>query len=629
MDTNSQHQPFKVTETAMFTFEAGKYPTASGVYLMKGEQSTVFYVGKAKNLRSRLRGYFSEQGDNRPQIRFLLKRVCEIETIVTDTEKEALILENTLIKKYRPRYNINLRDDKTYLSLRLDPREEFPMLQLVRRVRRDGALYFGPYASSTAVRATLQEIYRIFPLRRHPWETCRSRTRPCLYYQIGQCSGPCHGKISAADYRRLVDGALALLSGRETEVLEALRRQMTAAAGRMAFEEAARLRDQLRAIEQTVERQKVVESGGGDQDVVGLHREGGEVEIAILFVREGKVIDRRSYNLEWRLDEEELLSTFLQRFYGREVCIPDRVLLPFLPEGSEVLADWLSEQRGKKVQVLAPQRGTRRELVALAARNAEESFRERGSRREAREGVLEEIVTRLQLSRFPHRIECFDISNVQGRFSVGSMAVLTDGEPDKGAYRHFRIRSVEGSDDYASLYEVLRRRLERGMSEALLPDFILMDGGKGQLTVVCTVLDELGLTGRIDVAGIAKSRVLANVRGKVVERSEERFFLPGRKNPVNLRQGSPALFMLERLRDEAHRFAITHHRKLRRRSSLGSVLEEIAGVGEKRRKALLRHFGSLKAIQAASLEELRAMPGMPAALAERIYAALQGDKAGG
>ncbi len=610
----------------MFTFEAAKYPTASGVYIMKGEQGTVFYVGKAKNLRSRLRSYFSEHGDSRPQIQFLLKRVCDIETIVTDTEKEALILENTLIKKYRPRYNINLRDDKTYLSLRLDPREEFPMLQLVRRVRRDGALYFGPYASSTAVRATLKEIYRIFPLRRHPFETCRRRTRPCLYYQIGQCSGPCHGKISAADYRRLVDGALALLSGRETEVVAALRRQMTVAAERMAFEEAARLRDQVRAIEQTVERQKVVESGGGDQDVIGLHREGGEVEIAILFVREGKVIDRRSYNLEWRLDEEELLSTFLQRFYGREVCIPDRVLLPFLPEGSEVLADWLGEQRGKKVQVLAPQRGARRELVALAARNAEESFRERGSRREARQGVLEEIATRLQLSRVPHRIECFDISNVQGRFSVGSMAVLTDGEPDKAAYRHFRIRSVEGSDDYASLYEVLRRRLERGVREEMLPDFILMDGGKGQLTVVCTVLDELGLAGRIDVAGIAKSRVMANVRGKVVERSEERFFLPGRKNPVNLRQGSPALFMLERLRDEAHRFAITHHRKLRRSSTLGSVLEEIPGIGEKRRKALLKHFGSLKAIQAATLDELRAMPGLPAGLAERLFAAFQERK---
>lgn len=607
----------------MFTFEAGKYPLASGVYLMKGEQGTVFYVGKAKNLRNRLRSYFSEQGDNRPQIRFLLKRVRDIETIVTDTEKEALILENTLIKKHRPRYNINLRDDKTHYSLRLDPREAFPTLQLVRRVRRDGALYFGPYASSAAVRATLKEIYRIFPLRRHPLESCRRRTRPCLYYQIGQCSGPCHGKISAADYGRLVDGALALLRGRETEVVASLRRQMAAAAARMDYEEAARLRDQLRAIEQTLERQKVVEAGGGDQDVVGLHREGGEVELAILFVREGKVIDRRSYNLEWRLDEDELLSSFLQRYYGREIFIPDRILLPFLPEDAEVLADWLSEQRGKKVELLAPQRGTRRELVGLAGRNAEESFRERGSRREARQGVLEEIAERLHLSRLPRRIECFDISNVQGRFSVGSMAVLTDGEPDKGAYRHFRIRSVEGSDDYASLYEVLRRRLERGLREESLPDFILMDGGKGQLAVLGTVLEELGLAERIDAAGIAKSRVMANVRGKLVERSEERFFLPGRKNPVVLRQGSPALFMLERLRDEAHRFAITHHRKLRRRSSLGSTLEEIPGVGEKRRKALLRHFGSLKAVQAASLDELRAMPGMPAALAEKIHAAMR------
>ncbi|MDK2849238.1 MAG: excinuclease subunit [Desulfuromonadales bacterium] len=610
----------------MFSFEATKYPTASGVYLMKGEEGKVFYVGKAKNLRNRLRSYFSEHGDNRPQIRFLLKRVRDIETIVTDTEKEALILENTLIKKYRPRYNINLRDDKTYLSLRLDPREEFPMLQLVRRVKRDGALYFGPYASSAAVRATLKEIYRIFPLRRHPLKTCRKRSRPCLYYQIGQCSGPCHGKISAADYRRLVEGARALLSGRESEVVESLRRQMAAAADRMAFEEAARLRDQLRAIEQTVERQKVVESGGGDQDVIGLHREGGEVELAILFVREGKVIDRRSYNLEWRLDEDELLSSFLQRFYGREVCIPDRVLLPFLPEDAEVLSEWLGEQRGRKVQVLAPARGARRELVALAARNAEESFRERGSRREARQSVLEEIAERLHLSRFPRRIECFDISNVQGRHSVGSMAVLTDGEPDKGAYRHFRIRSVEGSDDYASLFEVLKRRLERGVREDNLPDFILMDGGKGQLSVLGRVLEELGLKGQIDAAGIAKSRVQANVRGKMVERSEERFFLPGRKNPVVLRQGSPALFMLERLRDEAHRFAITHHRKLRRRSSLGSTLEDIPGIGEKRRKTLLRHFGSLKAVKSASLEELRAMPGLPSALAESLYHALHTQK---
>jgi excinuclease ABC subunit C len=389
------------------------------------------------------------------------------------------------------------------------------------------------------------------------------------------------------------------------------------------FEEAARLRDQIRAIEETTEQQNVVTAGGGDQDVVGLHREGGEVEVAVLFVREGKMIGRRSYNLEWRLAEEELLSSFLQEFYGREVFIPERLLLPLAIDDAETLADWLGERKGKKVHILVPERGTGRQLVDLARRNALESFRERGSRREARQEVLRDIAGRLHLKRFPRRVECYDISNVQGRFSVGSMVVLTDGEPDKAGYRHFRIRTVEGADDFASLYEVLKRRLTRGMEEDLLPDLILIDGGKGQLSVLTTVLEELSLADRIDAAGIAKSRVLANVRGHGVERSAERFFLPGRKNPVILRQGSPALFMLERLRDEAHRFAITHHRKLRNRSTLHSVLEDIPGVGAQRRKALLRHFGSLKKIQLASLEELEAMPGLSQALARRIHSALR------
>lgn len=603
-----------------------KFPAAAGVYLMKGGQGEVLYVGKAKNLRNRLRSYFSTQGDGRPHIRFLLKRVVAVETIVTDTEKEALILENTLIKQHRPRYNITLRDDKTYLSLRLDPAEEFPTLQLVRKVVRDGARYFGPYSSSAAVRATLKEIFRIFPLRRHPLEACRRRSRPCLYFQLGQCSGPCHGAISPEAYGQMVAGALALLSGRESEVLTLLRRRMAEAAGRMAYEEAGRCRDQIRAIEQTIERQKVVEAGAGDQDVVGLFRQGGEVEVALLCVREGKLIDRRSYVLEWRLAEEELLSAFLRQFYGREVFIPDRLLLPLLPEDAAALSEWLTESKGRKVEILAPQRGARRALVEMAARNAEESFRERGSRQEAREGVLRDIAERLQLDRLPRRMECFDISNVQGRFSVGSMAVLTDGEADKGAYRHYRIRTVSGSDDYAALYEVLGRRLQRGLQEQLLPDFILIDGGKGQLGVLQAVLEELQLADRIDAAGIAKSRVVANVRGKAVERSEERFFLPGRKNPVILPQGSPALFMLQGLRDEAHRFAITRHRKLRRRSTLTSVLEEIPGIGPRRRQALLRHFGSVKKIQAAGLEDLRAMPGLPAELAERLFAALHGSE---
>lgn len=601
-----------------------KYPTATGVYLIKGEGETVLYVGKAKNLRNRLRSYFSATGDKRTHIRFLMKRAREIETIVTDTEKEALILENTLIKKYRPRYNITLRDDKTYVSIRLDPREEFPALQIVRRVKKDGALYFGPFSSSTAVRETLKEIYRIFPLRHYPLETCRRRGRPCLFYQIGQCSAPCYGRISAQDYGVLVKGAVALLSGREKEVVAILRNKMKTAAAQLRFEEAARLRNQIRAVEQTVERQKVVAAGGGDQDVIGLHREGGEVEVAVLFIRQGKLIGRRSYTLEWRLAEEELLSSFLQQFYGREVFIPDQLLLPIALDDAAALTEWLCEQKGKKVSIQVPQRGYKLQLVELATRNASEAFRERGSRRKAREEVLREIGERLHLTKVPRRMECFDISNVHGRLSVGSMAVFVDGEPEKSAYRHFRIRTVMGTDDYASLYEILKRRLARGINEDILPDLILIDGGKGQLSILKAVVEELALAGRIEIASIAKSRVLANVRGKAVERSEERFFLPGRKNPVLLRQGSPALFMLERLRDEAHRFAITYHRKLRGKEALRSSLEDIPGVGPSRRKALIRHFGSLKKVREATLEELKRMPGLPEKVAEEIYGFLHG-----
>ncbi len=606
-------------------FDLKKIPTAPGVYLMKGDAGTVLYVGKAKNLRNRLRSYFSAAGDSRAHIRFLMARVRDIETIVTDTEKEALILENTLIKEHRPRYNINLRDDKTYVSLRIDLCEEFPALQVVRKVRRDGAQYFGPFSSSSAVRDTLKEIYRIFPLRHYPMKVCRQRGRPCLFFQIGQCSAPCHGRISAQGYRELVDGVIALLSGRESEVLQMLRQKMLTASSELRFEEAARLRDQISSIEQTVERQKVVTPAGGDQDVLGLHREGGEVEVVILFVRQGKLVDRRRFAIDWKLDEVELLSSFLQQFYGRDVVIPDQLLLPVLPEDAVSLADWLSDRKGRKVEVLAPQRGAKRELVELANRNALESFRERGSRREAIEGVLDEIRQRLHLARLPNRMECYDISNIQGQQSIGSMAVLVGGEPARGEYRQFKIRTVEGADDFASLYEVLHRRLRRGCDEGLLPDFILIDGGKGQLGVIDRVLDELGLAGRIDCAGIAKSRILANVRGRALERSEERFFLPGRKNPVLLRQGSPALFMLERLRDEAHRFAITQHRKLRTKIALSSVLEEIPGVGPARRKVLLRHFGSLKRIRGATLEELLAVPGLPEAVIRSMYFALHGD----
>ncbi len=609
----------------MLEIDLAKYPQAPGVYQMLGTDNEVLYVGKAKRLRTRLRNYFTPGGDGRLHIPLLMEKVTRIEVIVTDTEKEALLLENTLIKKYRPRYNIELRDDKTYVSVRIDLREEFPGLQVVRQVKNDGAHYFGPYSSAGAIRETLKEIYRIFPLRHAPMERCRKRGRPCLFYQIGQCSAPCHGQISPQEYGKLVDGVIQLLDGRESEVIKRLKERMFDASQQMRFEEAARLRDQIRSIEKSVEKQKVSDYGGGNQDVIGLHRDGGEVEVALLFIRQGKLIGHQGYTLEWKLDLDELLSGFLLEYYTRDVILPDQVLLPFELESAALLGEWLTEKRGKKVQLLAPQRGEKKRLCQLAQRNAEETYRLRGQKQQARKDVLQELQSKFHLDVLPQRIECYDISNVQGQLSVGSMVVLIAGEAAPAEYRRFRIKTVEGADDYASLTEVLRRRLERGIAEEKLPDMILIDGGKGQLGVLTSVLDEFRLRGRIGAVGIAKSRVMANVRGKVVERSEERFFLPGRKNPVNFRHGAAALYMLERLRDEAHRFAITYHRKLRSKANLRSSLEDIPGVGPARRKALLKHFGSLKKLRAASLPELLEMPGLPEALAQTIFAALHPD----
>jgi excinuclease ABC subunit C len=603
----------------VLTFDPRSQPAAPGVYLMKDDAGEVLYVGKAKDLRRRLRSYLKVGRDERPQVRFLLERATRVETIVTDTEKEALLLEDTLIKEHRPRYNIDLRDDKTFVSLRLDLREPFPAFEIVRRVHTDGARYFGPFTSAAAVRDTLKEIHRLFALRRFPLARCRRRSRPCLYHQMGQCSAPCHGLITPEGYRALVDGAVALLEGREADVLAVLRRRMAEAAAALHFEAAARLRDQIRAIEQTVERQKVVRHGRADQDVVGLHRAGGEVEVVVLFIRQGRLAGRRSYNLDWQGTDDRLLEEFLARYYGREVPVPDEVVLPLAIEGETALAEWLAERRGRKVRVVVPQRGERLELLALAARNAAESWQERGSRRAAREELLAELGRALQLDTPPRRIEGFDISTLQGRFTVGSMAVVLDGEPAPAEYRHFRVRTVAGADDYAALREVLQRRLVRGISERNLPDLLLIDGGRGQLGVAGAVLGELGLEGQVAVVGMAKSRVKANVRGKVVERSEERLFRPGRRNPMHLPQGSAVLFLLERLRDEAHRFAVTYHRKLRGKGQLASRLDDIPGLGRRRKETLLGHFGTVVKVQAASLEELRAVKGLPQAVAQQIY----------
>ncbi len=599
--------------------------TSCGVYLMYDGAGQVIYVGKARNLRARVRQYVRGD-DKRAQIQFLMQRAKRLETVLTDTEKEALILENTLIKKHKPRYNINLRDDKTYVSLRIDLNEEYPALQVVRRVKRDKALYFGPYASAGALKQTLKEIQRIFPLRRHAWTQCRRRERPCLFYQIGQCSAPCHGKIGHEEYRALVQGLIKFLSGRQTEVVEDLRHRMGEASAAMAFEEAARLRDQIAAIEETLEHQKVVSTDGADMDVIGMAHLEAEVELCMLCVRGGRLVSRRTFALRWIQPEDELLLEFLQRYYSRDPVIPPTILLPLQPHSHAVLQQWLEELRGAKVNLLVPQRGERRELVQLAQRNAAEHARVRGDQREARAAVLEQLRSALQLGRLPERMECYDISNTQGEHSVASMVVATNGEADTAEYRHYRIKTVVGADDYASMQEVLRRRLTRGVREGNLPDMILIDGGKGQLSSVGKVVEELGLEQELDLVSIAESRVKRNVRGHAVERSEERFFRPGRKNPIILRAGSAPLFMLERLRDEAHRFALTHHRRLRRKAGLESVLEQIEGIGPKRRVRLLRHFGSVAKIKKASLDELQQLDWLPQAAAQALHTYFNADE---
>ena len=603
----------------MAEIDLSKQPTSSGVYMMKSMEGEILYVGKAKNLRARLRSYLQSEKESRPQVKFLMQRTSAIETIVTDTEKEALILENTLIKQYRPRYNIHLRDDKTFVSVRIDLREDFPMLQMVRKVRNDGARYFGPFASASALRQTLKEIYRIFPLRHYPIGQCKQRGRPCLFYQIGQCSAPCHGLISQDAYHHLVRGVIAFMEGRQTDVIDFLKDRMQWASEQRQYEQAGFLRDQIRAIQATVEKQKSVRYQNVDQDIVGLSRRGGEVEFAMLFYRQGRLTARYHVNVNWQLDEDDLLMDFLMRFYDREVTIPDEIILPFSFEGMDSFAEWLGDRHRRKISVLVPQRGLRRSLVDLAHRNAEEAQKERARREETSLQVLAEIQKKLHLKRLPKRMECFDVSTLHGQATVASMAVVIDGEPARGEYRHFRIRQTVGMDDYAAVREVLQRRLQRGIQEARLPDLILVDGGKGQLGVVAAVVKDLGLSETIDVAGIAKSRVRANVRSQDVERTQERFYLPGRKNPVLLRDGSASLFMMERLRDEAHRFAIGYHRKLRHKAQVKSSLAEIPGIGPKRQKALLKRFGSVKKIKEANIDQLSSLAEIPKALAIKIY----------
>jgi excinuclease ABC subunit C len=593
-----------------------------GVYLLKDRAGKVLYVGKAKSLRSRVRAYFRPsgegEGDGRFQVRFLMRKVRNFDTIVTTSEKEALILENNLIKQYKPRYNIRLKDDKSYLSAKIT-HHAWPRITVTRRIVKDGGRYFGPFGSADGLRETIDVIRKVFPLRTCSDTVFRNRSRPCLEYQIKRCLGPCCLPVDRAEYEKHLHAAQMLLEGRNLELVREMREQMKELAARLEFEQAAKIRDRVRAIEKTVERQTVLHHWGIDQDVFGLYREGGFIEAIVLIVRAGKLTSTQSWSFQdLEFADEDVLSDLLTQYYYGERSIPDEIIVPVAIEDAEVRAELLSERRGKKVEFLVPQRGEKLRLLEMAQENARQSFAARRDNEHTREKMLEELRTRLRLRNTPKRIECYDISNLQGSMVVGSQVTFDEGEPDKNLYRRYRIRGFEGQDDFASLHEVLTRRLERATRENQFPDLWVIDGGKGQLNVALDVLRAFKLHDQIDCVSLAKQHVLNDRRAREVSKSEERVFLPNRKDPIVLPKNSTALFLLVRIRDEAHRFAITYNRELRRRARMRSVLDDIEGIGPVRRRALLRHFGSLKRIREASLDEIAGVKGFNADLAAGI-----------
>ena len=591
-------------------------PTSPGVYVMKSKSGEVIYVGKAKALRARLRAYFRD-GDSRYSVQFLMKRAAYIDFIVTNTEKEALLLENTLIKEHKPRYNIRLKDDKTYVSLRLDPREDFPRITVVRRFKRDGALYFGPYSSAAAVRDTLRSIQEVFPIRRCSNAAFKNRERPCLNCQIGRCAGPCCGLISKEEYHKLIEEVILFLKGRNDDLARQLEGRMQEASDALNFEAAARLRDRLQSVERTLEKQQAVSAAAIDQDVFGIYSDNADTQIQVLFIRDGKLIDTGSHTFRRkRMPVPEVFSSIMKQFYSSERFVPKEILMPMEVDDAQLLAEVLTERRGRKVTIRMPKRGEKLRLVEMASKNAENFLKAKRAAAQSASSAGEELKKKLRLQEPPARIECVDISNISGTDAVGSLVTFNDGKPNRSRYRRYRIKTVSRADDYAMMDEVLTRRYRRGLEEQDMPDLLVVDGGKGQLNVALDVLRRLGVAD-LKVVALAKP---------AREGEQDKVFLPGRKNPVVFPASSGALHLLQRIRDEAHRFAITYHKKLRKKSRLRSALSDIPGVGDKRRNALLTHFGSIDRVKEASVEELAAVPAIPDSLAKRVHIHLHHDR---
>lgn len=606
-------------------------PETPGCYLMKDESGKIIYVGKAINLKNRVRSYFQKSIDHSYKTRRMVENIRDIEWIVVASELEALILEMNLIKEHRPFYNVRLKDDKRYPYIKIHWQDDFPKISVTRNMVQDGSRYYGPYTSVWAVHQTLDILRKIFPYLTCAREITGKDPRPCLYFDIHLCSGPCIGAISKADYRQMIEDLAKFLEGKTDPVLKRLQVEMARASNQLNYEKAAVVRDQIQAVERVVERQKIISNERKDSDVIAMARNNGEACVQIFFIRSGKLIGREYFILEGTEDEAnaEILEEFIKQFYSQAAYIPNKVMLPQEVEEAMIINEWLNTRRGgEKVQISVPKRGQSKELVKMAAENAAETLRSLEIRwkadKDRQRDALGEIQAALGMSEPPNRIECYDISNTQGTASVGSMVVFEQGIPNKKLYRRFNIRTVTGPDDFASMREVLTRRFSNYFSEneakdtpgykpdlafSILPDLLIVDGGKGQLRQAMDVLQDISLTDQFTIVGLAKQ--------------EEELFLPHRSESVRLEDHSQGYYLVQRIRDEAHRFAITAHRNRRGKIGLTSRLDTIPGIGPARRKELISKFGSIQGILDAAPEEIAKIKGISIEKANAIKAELE------
>jgi len=586
-------------------------PHSPGVYLMLDKKSTVLYVGKAKDLRKRLASYARTTESTQGKTAVMLSHVHKVDTLLTRTEKEALILEASLIKKHRPRYNIILRDDKNYPLLKVTVQEEWPRVLMTRSRKKDGARYFGPYSSPAAMWATLRLLASLFPLRRCKGAQLQTRTRPCLNGQMNNCLAPCMDLTNMAEYQEMVAKIIMILEGHNRDLITTLNKQMNGAAHDLEFERAALLRDQIQALSRTLEKQVIVATHSRDQDIFGLARKDTSLAIVILLVRNGTISGSRTFFLADPMgDDANILSQVLNQYYDQGDNLPQEVLLPLEPEDKELLSERLSDLRGETVHLQIPQRGDRLQLIAMANANAEQLFAERDKKEQSWQALADSMIKSLHLSRPPDTIECLDISNISGQQAVGSLVCFEQGEAASHKFRRYKIRTVDGPDDYAMMAEVLERRLKRGLAENDLPDLLMVDGGRGQLGIALRVAREMGMSDvqELDWLGIAKEK----------EEEGEKLYKPGRKNPIILPAHNPVLLYLMRIRDESHRYGVSFHRKLRNKSTLASELDAISGIGPKKKQMLLKTLGSLTQIKQTSEKMLTRVPGIGPELAREI-----------